>query len=410
MHRQLQVMQLYNLVRTRISCAVLVSAVGTIMLLAPVNCHGEPAKDTATLAEIEQRLKTNPNDAAAHSALGQYYEKSGMEDFAREQFALAFKLDPSRDEQAFENFEREFHSSRPSNAFPDWIQIRLSHPGSTDVRIMDEMVTHLYGSPLHAESVFLHDLSRPDALHEINIEMSMLESAGHNYQRALELASEDLAVHPSDAGWLARAMALNGMHQPEQAIKPALVLYNANPFIAGAGREVARAYQMMGRPESAVTPAVINVFLWQAPDDIESARKLCTSIIRETSPAKLDAEISKAEAIIARRGLQSQFYSEMALIFSRCGMKDRTVSLLEHAIAAGSNDPDVYCRYANLIATTPSGCQKAIAALQQSSRLDPMNPNYQCREDQLQQRIANQRNDIAWRLKLVLRGLSAKTG
>lgn len=359
--------------------------------------------DQQTFDSLVSFIKANPHDALAHSLLARCYNHLGMHDLAREQFEIAFGLDAGCSRQVLESFKHKFASNEPASAFPDWVEIREAYSNDPDVELMESIVFRLYGTPSDAESIYLHEIGKRRALHEINLEMSVYESGRKNFKRALELADNDLFAHLSDFGWLSKVRALNGLQQYQQALPLAVRLYRGNAFTIGAGQQLATAYMGCNKAQSAIAPAAINLFVWSSPEAVESAHKLLESVLASVPAGEIDAALKPAEQVASRAGVLPKYRLAMAETFVRMKMNSRALNELELAMAENSVDPKIYSLHASLLSGSPDDCQRAQASLQKSIQFDPLNVEYRKISERLSQRLANQPNDIAWRIKSALR-------
>jgi tetratricopeptide (TPR) repeat protein len=364
---------------------------------------GTGSSDRVIFQQIVQRLQQNGNDADAHGLLGHQYNLAGLHELAREQFAIAFRLDPSRDEKVFESFKKKFTSEEPASAFTDWVEVRQSHAKDGDVQLMNEMVTRLYGSVDYAETVYLREIANDRPLHEINVELSFYESISGNYERALALANHDVAGHASDAGWLACARALNGLHRYRASQSIAKILFGSNPLMRGAARELAIAQLGLGQAENAVAPAALNLLVWQLPEDIQAAQQLSVEAVRQTPDHRLREALVPAIRIATRAGAMPEYHKRLADVYIATGMTARAKDELAAAIKEGTTDAEVYCMQASLLGSNPNEVQMAITLLQGSAKLDPFNTVYRDRSRRLSERLSNKSNDWAWLLKSALR-------
>lgn len=270
------------------------------------SCQAENDK-----AFLETSLKNNPNSAESRLKLGDYYQQHGFDELAREQFAIAFSLDPTCSNKLLRSFEDKFKSGDPSSAFTDWMIVRSVFPDNKNVRLMQELVNRIYGSETEAQSRYLRLMANGSGLRQINVGLSMHESAYGSPLRAFRLAQNDARIRPTYANLLAGAVALNKLGRYEEARAILLSLYRINPLVEDTLEQLTVSSLRLGKIEAALSPSLLSVLAARLETKVGERRYLSASIIRRIPTDKLTVALESGRKVADKAGLRARFEAEL---------------------------------------------------------------------------------------------------
>lgn len=357
-----------------------------------------------TFAEMQKILKGDPDNADLHLLLGRCYDAAGMRDMARESFVEAHRLDPSKTQVVLEAFKRKFNGTKPATGFNDWVQIRKTYATDNDVRLMETLVYALFGTVAAAESSYLSERNHGHDLMGIATLLSQVRSSQKNFAKALELAESDLAMHPNDDNALiAKATALNGLGQYERAAFVMLPLHRLYPLQFGTGWNLATSYHHMGKHELALKPALFNLAaVGTSPEKVDPAIRKVVEILPHVSSAARSESMKAVATMLDQTAYRSNYHYALGRAFEQYG--DLAAATREYQAATIKVNSDPKHLFAlGRVYEAQGEYKEALQTLMAAQTGDPDAHDIMMALRRLEMRLINQPNDLAMRMKDMLR-------
>jgi tetratricopeptide (TPR) repeat protein len=354
-----------------------------------------------TFDSLQAILKAEPNNALAHVLLAKSYDALGMREMARDEYALAHKLDPQRPKDALAEFKTLYGSDTPANAFRNWVEIRKVYPRDPDVAEMENIVALLFTTVAEAENSYVAEQKHGHALMGIATMMSVKRSTAHRYADALRLANADLKLHDTDINaTIAKATALNGLGRYQDCIKTIEPAFAKFPFQGGTAYNLAIAYERSGLYEAALLPALMNLSRANEGVDHEVATKMVARLFTKVSPKTKASTLATVQKKLGNTRFQNELHLGLGEVYENMGNPGAALVEYKAALDRDPNNGKLVLKLAS--ASERAGDYELALQAYMSAQTLLHDEEVVERLRRLELRLINPDNDFAWRLKSAL--------
>ncbi len=362
------------------------------------------AVSQSTFDKLQTVLTQEPSNALAHVLLGKSYDAVGMREMAKEQFAKAHVLDPARSKEILRQFKEKYRTDNPASAFMDWVEIRQTFPKDDDIREMETVVALLFETVSTAESAYISERKHGHPLMSVATMISKRRSVQKRFAEALQLALTDLKLHPNDAeALIAKAAALNGLGQYKEAILAVRPVYLRWPYQPGIAYHLAAANHHDGRDQAALEPALFNLARSSSDRDQQEAIALLQLILPGVSNEVLASNLERVGKRIDQTAYHSEYHHSLGLLFEKQG--DFNAAERELRTAVDGNKPrSQWMLELGRVNESKGRYREALECYLAAETMSQGSVETVARLNRYEMRLVNRPNDLAWRLKDVMRG------
>jgi tetratricopeptide (TPR) repeat protein len=387
---------------------------------SPATTAGPKGSADSELAELERRLKANPNDFRLHFALARAYETVGMHGLAEQEDELCDRAGPQFHKYVLQLFKENVARRDYATATKFFRYVERRYPNDPSVLLVGAIILDHQGrlaeAQEHLETILKINPAEPGVctfFGALRLKQGRVDDAG-------VLFDAELKFRPGfTEAIIGKAKVLEHQGRYRDALTRITDLYRTDPLRRGLADSVAECYTQLNLYDEAATPALCAIAAAQKDQELKKAKKRVISIWPHLSPKTrkqawmtvmryLDATKSLAHARHFHFGfgdalLSGNFWEEAQVQFL-IGLKLEPnharayFHLGEIAQYRQHNLPEAITLYTQALSYTPP--EKKFEA--------SFRHMMQTRIERLKTQVQGERKNIAGRMKMIFAGVKEK--
>lgn len=353
------------------------------------------------LEEIQTYVAKHPDDLHGRFVLGELLASGGYQELASEQFDTIAKRSPNHVLEEFHDLLRN-HSFDTAN----WIGYYVSKKWPDDSGVLFAMGRQalIKGQRRKAMDLFTKALHAKPVWPEVYTGLAELSFALNRKDEAIKYADTAIEINPRDES----AMAIKTAAQAELSGHPEKYLSDLETFAPrnwsndSVSLQLAQAYINTGKWNKAVQPALYALEYSQFAHKKQAEAQI-KLLMDKVASGKMIADLNYVSPLDARDYTSTVLRLRFAKCLSDIGAHQQATKILLQALNMHPFfTPELNYRL-GLEYTSMNQPKDALLFYKMAHELRPEEPDYERAYKRAEMRFNNQSNDIARRLKQVLK-------
>jgi tetratricopeptide (TPR) repeat protein len=363
---------------------------------------------------LAQFLEKNPTNYQAHLLMGDYYDRLGLYDQALAELRLANQYGPDDPGPIIKLIRLQMTLERNETTPALLEEAERRFPGNPNLSYLrGDWLLFKTHDTRRAEMLFHRAASTGAIIPGLHLSLAQVAMAKKDYAEAIKESNEELKLEPdAPAAQLTKGMALAKTGQFVAALAPlkavyALSEYKLRPDLA---RTYALAAYWNGKFEDAIEPSILQLALssdLSPANEDEMTKKHLAQCLRQVPRQRAESWVAATTANIDRNNKifkDGSFHRTVGDVLEEIGMHRQAVAEYQACLKRNPDDANALIGTAKEFETNFPDYKFALLLCQRARRLRPDLSEIDNMITRLDERIAEQDDDLAGRIKDWLRG------
>ena len=359
------------------------------------------------LDRLQKLLEANQNDSQAQTALALCYDRLGLPDLAKKEFALAVADTPDNPTAMLKLIRLKLRQGEIKSAAILLQAAYNKFPDDPDTMFWYGNYLKSNDKNLDAARLFKAAMAKNPRILGLNSALAEIELEENHYVEAIEFANKDLAIdqHFILANEI-KATALSNLSHYSEAAALFQKCYQVDPTRAELGEKYANACYWLGDYQQALLPALGNLALSARFNSSNfAAKSLVMTVISKMSKTDVAKAIAADDNEVARTFHNPDYHFAIAAILDAAGLHDSAIGQYQEGLSSRPNFAAGLFELGRDLQIYRHDYKQAMNYYDRAYTLAPRNPELNAYRNQLSMHLKQPSQDIAWNLKDFLHNL-----